>query len=130
MATASLEAYLESPCSFERKRGDSLRASTSYVYGQHVSSAFIEHFDNRDGMLLQSWVGKLIDGIVSFVASVLDRLRDILDELIYLLFFCRRRVGIGTYEGDQGLDALDKQSRLVFEVVLRTSIDRGCQCRL
>ena len=77
-------------------------------------------------MLLQSWVRELIDGFISFVASVLNRLRNVLNELIDLLLICRRGLGLGTDEGDQWLNALDKQSSLVLKVVLQASISRSC----
>jgi hypothetical protein len=69
-------------------------------------------------MFLQSRVGELVDSIVGLVASVIDCLRDVLDVFVDLLLFCRRRLGVGTNEVDQGLNALNEKCCLVLEIIL------------
>jgi hypothetical protein len=69
-------------------------------------------------MFLQSRVGELIDSIVGLVASVINCLRDVLDVFVDLLFFCRCRLGVGTNEIDQWLNALNEKCCLVLEIIL------------
>lgn len=45
-------------------------------------------------MLFQSGIGNLIDSIVSLVAGVIDRLRNVLDVLVNLLVIGGRRIGV------------------------------------
>lgn len=69
-------------------------------------------------MFLQSRVGKLLHSIVGAVASVIDRARDVLYQLVDLLLLSWCGVGTGADEVDKWLDALNEESSLVFEVVL------------
>jgi hypothetical protein len=50
-------------------------------------------------------------------------LRNVLYVFVDLLFICGRRIRAGANEVNQWLDALDQKCSLVFEVVLRASVD-------
>lgn len=71
-------------------------------------------------MLLESRAGKLLDGVVGSVSSVLDRTRDVLDVVVDLLFIGGAGNRVGADEVDQRLDALDEKGGLIFEVILQT----------
>ena len=70
-------------------------------------------------MLLQSGAGEILDSIVCSVSSILNGMRDILNVVFDLLVVGGIGHGIGADEIDQGLDALDKESGLIFEVILQ-----------
>lgn len=69
-------------------------------------------------MFLEGGVGQLINGVVGLVACVFDGVGDVLDEVVNLLLVGGRGDGCGADEVDEGLDALDEEGGLVFEIVL------------
>lgn len=126
-----LQSYLQSPCSSERKWRNSFTTPASYVDRKHVLPAFIKNLHDGNCMLLQRWVRELIDSLVSFVAGIINCLRDILNVFVNSLLVCGRGVRVGANEVDEGLDTLDKEGCLIFKIVLRVaSIGCGCRCRL
>jgi hypothetical protein len=70
-------------------------------------------------MLLQCWARKLFDGIVSPASGILDRARNLLNVLVYLLLVGRSGNRCRSDQVNQWLDALNKEGGLVLEVVLQ-----------
>jgi len=119
--------HLESPGCLESKGWNPLATSVPNIDSKHVLSAFIEYFDDRNSMLLQSRIGHLVHSIVRLVSGVIDRLRNVLDVLVDLLLIGGRRLGVRADQVDQWLDALNEEGCLIFEVVLPSSM---CCCVL
>jgi hypothetical protein len=69
-------------------------------------------------MFLQCRAGELPHRVIGAAARVLHSTRDVLDVVVNLLFIGRCRNSVRAYYVDQRLDALDKKSGLIFEVIL------------
>lgn len=70
-------------------------------------------------MLLQSRTREILYSVISSVSGVLDCSGDILDVVVDLPFIGSVDNWVGANQVDQRLDALDKKSGLIFEVILQ-----------
>lgn len=69
-------------------------------------------------MFLQRRVRQVVDSVIGFVSCVFNRLGDVLNIIVDLLFVRRSRGRSGSDEIDKRLNTLNKKGCLVFQIVL------------